>query len=257
MNDTIDLSGISADNVYRIRRSKKNGKLISHNEYGKVIIIKNWKNLHVGYGKVVSFENRENCILATMKNVSYDFYEEYKGKTGEVEAIPYEELTHILQDLGFTHEYKEDIDKDNIFDVWANLNSGALITIETWNQDGERGYNSVNCYVPANCYVAANGLFTMRESTGFSNGSSFLSCFNIVHNTRDFPLHECLAFNNGSMNWGGNHPALWHYGEGHDINYAKALAKIRKFKDADIGERFNMQLDDAFKQYAKNGYLVD
>ena len=45
MNDTIDLSGISADNVYRIRRSKKNGKLISHNEYGKIIIIKNWKSL--------------------------------------------------------------------------------------------------------------------------------------------------------------------------------------------------------------------
>ena len=77
------------------------------------------------------------------------------------------------------------------------------------------------------------------------------SCFNIVHNTRDFPLHDCLAFNNGSMNWAGSSPALWHYGEGHDINYAKALAKIRKFKDADIGERFNMQLDDAFKQYAK------
>ena len=78
-----------------------------------------------------------------------------------------------------------------------------------------------------------------------------------MHNTRDFPLHDCLAFNNGSMNWAGSNPALWHYGEGHDINYAKALAKIRKFKDADIGERFNMQLDDAFKQYAKNGYLVD
>ena len=150
MNDTIDLSGISADNIYRIRRSKKNGKLISHNEYGKVIIIKNWKSLHVGYGKVVSFENRENCILATMKNVSYDFYEEYNEKTGEVEAVPYEELTRILQELGFTHEYKEDIDKDNIFDVWANLNTGVLITIETWNQDGGRGYNSVKCYVPVN-----------------------------------------------------------------------------------------------------------
>lgn len=99
--------------------------------------------------------------------------------------------------------------------------------------------------------------FAMRESTGFSYGTSYLSCFNIVHNTRDFPLHDCLAFNNGSMNWAGSSPALWHYGEGHDINYAKALAKIRKFKDADIGERFNMQLDDAFKQYAKNGYLVD
>lgn len=252
MNDTIDLSGISADNVYRIRRSKKNGKLISYNEYGKVIIIKNWKSLHVGYGKVVSFENRENCILATMKNVPYDFYEEYNEKTGEVEAVPYEELTRILQELGFAHEYKEDIDKNNIFDVWANLDSGVLITIETWNRDGERGYNSVKCYVPV-----SGCAFAMRESTGFSYGTSYLSCFNIVHNTRDFPLHDCLAFNNGSMNWAGSSPALWHYGEGHDINYAKALAKIRKFKDADIGERFNMQLDDAFKQYAKNGYLVD
>ncbi len=27
--------------------------------------------------------------------------------------------------------------------------------------------------------------------------------------------------------------------------------------EINIGERFNMQLDDAFKQYAKNGYLVD
>lgn len=254
MNDTIDLSGISADNVYRIRRSKKNGKLISYNEYGKVIIIKNWKSLHVGYGKVISFENRENCIIATMRNVSYDFYREYNEKTDKMEAVPYEELTHILQELGFIHEYKEDIDKDNIFDVWANLNSGVLITIETWNQDGERDYNSVNCYVP----VSACGCgFRMRNSTGFSYGTSYLSCFNIVHNTRDFPLHDCLAFNNGSMNWAGSNPALWHYGEGHDINYAKALAKIRKFKDADIGERFNMQLDDAFKQFAKNGYLVD
>ena len=167
MNDTIDLSGISADNIYRIRRSKKNGKLISHNEYGKVIIIKNWKSLHVGYGKVVSFENRENCILATMKNVSYDFYEEYNEKTGEVEAVPYEELTRVLQELGFTHEYKEDIDKDNIFDVWANLNTGVLITVETWNQDGGRGYNSVKCYVPV------NGAFAMRYSTGFFQWQQF------------------------------------------------------------------------------------
>ena len=252
MNNTIDLSGISTDNVYRIRRSKKNGKLISYNEYGKVIIIKNWKSLHAGYGKVVSFENRENYILAAMKNVPYDFYEEYNEKTGEVEAVSYEELTRILQELGFAHEYKEDIDKDNIFDVWANLNSGVLITIETWNQDGERGYNSVKCYVP----VSGCG-FGMRNSYGFSSGTSYLSCFNIVHSTRDFPLRDCLAFNNGSMNWAGSHPSLWQYGERDDINYAKALAKIRKFKDADIGERFNMQLDDTFKQYAKNGYFYE
>jgi hypothetical protein len=174
MNDTIDLSGISADNVYRIRRSKKNGKLISYNEYGKVIIIKNWKSLHVGYGKVVSFENRENCILATMKNVPYDFYEEYNEKTGEVEAVPYEELTRILQELGFAHEYKEDIDKDNIFDVWANLDSGVLITIETWNQDGERGYNSVNCYVPANGLLTA--AFADKLACPCGNGLLWKQC---------------------------------------------------------------------------------
>lgn len=51
--------------------------------------------------------------------------------------------------------------------------------------------------------------------------------------------------------------SLWHYGEGHDINYAKALAKIRKFADPDIGERFNMQLDESFAAYAKNGYTAD
>ena len=62
MNDTIDLSGISADNVYRIRRSKKNGKLISYNEYGKVIIIKNWKSLHVGYGKVVPLKTEKTAF---------------------------------------------------------------------------------------------------------------------------------------------------------------------------------------------------
>lgn len=144
------------------------------------------------------------------------------------------------------------IDKDNIFDVWANLNSGVLITIETWNQDGERDYNSVKCYVP----VSGCG-FGMRNSSGFSYGTSYLSCFNIVHNTRDFPLRDCLAFNNGSMDWHGYTPSLWHYGEGHDINYAKALAKIRKFADPDIGERFNMQLDESFAAYAKNGYTAD
>ena len=248
-NNNIFNDDISIGTVVRVRKSKKNGKLMAYSEWGKVILIPNQKGLHVGFAEVTSFSDRGNYYIATVKNVAYDFYQDYdeNGTT----AVPYDEFKEILKTQGFKPEYSEPIDENNVFDVWANLNSGVLITIETWNQDGERGYNSVNCYVPA------NGLFTMRESTGFSNGGSFLSCFNIVHNTRDFPLHECLAFNNGSMNWGGNHPALWHYGEGHDINYAKALAKIRKFKDADIGERFNMQLDDAFKQYAKNGYLVD
>ena len=240
---------IEEGKIYRLRKSKKNKRLVAFTEYGKVILAENEKELHPGFAKIVSFQDKGRCFVARMENVPYDFYIEY-GENGTV-AIPYDEFKEVLESLGFKHEYREKINEENFFDVWANLNSGVLITIETWNKDGERGYNSVKCYVPT------NGLFTMRESTGFSSGSSSLTCFNIVHNTRDFPLHGCLAFNNGSMNWGGNHPALWHYGEGHDINYAKALAKIRKFKDADIGERFNMQLDEAIKQYAKNGYVVD
>lgn len=249
-NNNIFNDDISIGTVVRVRKSKKNGKLMAYSEWGKVILISNQKGLHVGFAEVTSFSDRGNYYIATVKNVAYDFYQDYdeNGTT----AVPYDEFKEILKTQGFKPEYSEPIDENNVFAVWANLNSGVLITIETWNQDGERGYNSVKCYVP----VSGCG-FGMRNSYGFSSGTSYLSCFNIVHSTRDFPLRDCLAFNNGSMNWAGSHPSLWHYGERDDINYAKALAKIRKFKDADIGERFNMQLDESFAAYAKNGYTAD
>ena len=250
-NNNIFNDDISIGTVVRVRKSKKNGKLMAYSEWGKVILISNQKGLHVGFAEVTSFSDRGNYYIATVKNVAIRLFIRYYDENGTT-AVPYDEFMEILKTQGFKPEYSEPIDENNVFDVWANLNSGVLITIETWNQDGERGYNSVKCYVP----VSGCG-FGMRNSYGFSSGTSYLSCFNIVHSTRDFPLRDCLAFNNGSMNWAGSHPSLWHYGERDDINYAKALAKIRKFKDADIGERFNMQLDESFAAYAKNGYTAD
>lgn len=63
-----------------------------------------------------------------MENVPYDFYIEY-SENGTV-AIPYDEFKEVLESLGFKHEYQEKINEENFFDVWANLNSGVLITIE-------------------------------------------------------------------------------------------------------------------------------
>ena len=125
--------------VFKLCKSKKNGNLISYTPEGKVVLIKNQKELHNGYAKVTSFVDKGNYILATMENVPYDFYYGYEND----EVIPYEEFKEVLKNLGFTQEYTEDIDENNMFDVWANLETGVLITIETWNRDGEKSYNSV------------------------------------------------------------------------------------------------------------------
>lgn len=240
---------LSIGTVVRVRKSKKNGKLIAYSEWGKVILIPNQKGLHVGFAEVTSFSDRGRYYIATVKNVAYDFYQDYdeNGRT----AVPYDEFKEVLKAQGFKPEYSEPIDENNVFDVWANLYTGVLITIETWNRNGEKGYSKVSCYVPT------YGIRIFSESMGFSRGSSSIAVFNLSFSKRDFPLRDCLTLNNGSIDWNGDTPSLWHYGEGHDINYAKALAKIRKFADPDIGDLFGMRLDENFAAYAENGYTAD
>lgn len=241
---------IEEGKVYRLRKSKKNKRLVAFTEYGKVILAENEKELHPGFAKIVSFKDKGRCFVARMENVPYDFYIEY-GEN-ETVAIPYDEFKEVLESLGFKHEYQEKINEENFFDVWANLNTGVLITMETWNCDGDKSYNSVNCYIPS------YGIGFPCESMGFTSGSSSIYVFNLVFSKREFPLRECLSLNNNSMDWNGETSNLWHYGDDHDnLNYAKMLAKIWQFEDKDIGERFNMKLDETFKAYAKNGYTVE
>ena len=238
--------------VFKLYKSKKNGNLISYTPEGKVVLIKNQKELHNGYAKVTSFVDKGNYILATMENVPYDFYYGYEND----EVIPYEEFKEVLKNLGFTQEYTEDIDENNIFDVWANLETGVLITIETWNRDGEKSYNSVSVYIPTGHSAVLTMPISLSERVGFSHGSYNVCCFNLVNSEMKFPLRSVLSYSSDSKNWNGDHPSLWHYGEGSDLNYAKVLSKIYLFKD-DIATLFNMKLEKTFEAYAQNGFTLE
>lgn len=242
-------------NIYRLKKSKRNGKLIAYADTGKVIIPDNQGSLHHGFAKITSFIDKGNCFVAQMENVVHDFYYGYEDE----EVIPYDELVEVFKLYGFKHEYQLPIDEKNIFDVWANLKTGALITIETWNKGADESwdgrehvtYNSVNVCIPTENTL----VFRLHERTGFSHGGYNLCCFNLVHNKTDFPLQNVLGYCSNSRNWNGEHPHLWHYGDGDNINFAKILTRIYDFED-DIGTLFNMKIEKALERYKENGFVV-
>lgn len=235
-------------NIYRLKESCQNeDMLIGYTDAGKVVIPKNQESLHLGFAKVNNFIDKGNCYVAEMENVPYDFYYDY-GKKG---IIPYDEFCKVLKNHNFKHEYQTKIDNNNFFDVWVNLDTGSLITIETWDKFGVKTYNSVYLYIT----IDKENFWKTCHSSGFFNGDEFVCCFNLCNSLSDTPLSKILSYSNNSRNWNGNTPNLWHYGDGTDINYAKALARIYDFKD-DIGTLFNMKLDETFAKYAENGYIV-
>lgn len=233
--------------VYKIERSHRNNKLIAYTDSGKVIIPENQKSLHPGFAKVESFIDKSNCYVARMKNVPYDFYYGYE----EDEKIPYDEFCEVLKSYNFKHEYQTKIDNNNFFDVWANLDTGSLITIETWDKLGIKTYNSVDVYIT----IDKEDFWKISNFSGFSNGNQSVCCFDLCNSVLDKPLSKILSLSNNSKNWNGDTPNLWHYGDGIHINFAKALARIYDFKD-DIGTLFNMKLDERFAKYAENGYIA-
>lgn len=234
-------------NIYRLEKSRKNDELlIAYTDAGKVIIPKNQKSLHLGFAKVNNFIDKGNCYVAEMKNVPYDFYYGYN----EDEIIPYDEFCEVLKNNNFKHEYQTKIDNTNFFDVWANLDTGSLIIIETWNESGIKTYNNVYVYIT----IDKKDFWKMSHSSGFHDGDESVCCFDLCNSLSDKPLSKILSLSNNNRNWNGNTPVLWHYGET-DINYAKALARIYDFKD-DIGTLFNMKLDEIFAKYAEIGYVI-
>lgn len=241
----INMSDIK-NQVYKIERSHKNNKLIAYTDAGKVIIPKNQKSLHLGFAKVNNFIDKGNCYVAEMENVPYDFYYGYKDD----EDIPYDEFCEVLKSYNFKHEYQTKIDNTNFFDVWANLDTGSLITIETRDKSGIKTYYNIYVYIT----IDKKDFRKMCRSCGFCNGDESVCCFNLCNIAIDKPLSKILSFSNNSRNWNGNTPDLWLYVE-RDINYAKALARIYDFKD-DIGTLFNMKLDEKFAKYAEYGYVI-
>lgn len=228
---------LSVDKPRRLHRSAKNGKLIAYTGYGKVIVIKNQKSLHNGFAKITSYEDAGNCFVANMENVVCDFYYSYDDK----DVIPYDELQKVFESFGYVHEYTEPINDNNNFHVWANLDIGSIITIEEWNNDGRKTYNSVKMWIPTHDTTFCTSI----ESSGFSHGGYNVCCFDLVNNRFEHPIRELLKLcDHESKDWKGEVPSLWHYGYGEDVDFIKASRTLYKFKDADeIMKSFNIDVE--------------
>lgn len=242
--------GVNVNDVVRICKSKKNNKLIAYAPTGKVILIKNQKDLKIGFGKIVELIEKEKYYIATLEQTSYDVY--FDSENGD---IPYNELEEVLVNLNFTKELrlpiKEtsfNVDDDNFFEVWANLNTGDLITIETWYKDGIKSYNSIQLYMPIKCKL----LYSMPYWTGFRYGGGGIYSFDVNFCKNDTPLHSLLRMSDKSKNWNGETPSMWHYGDGHDFSFSEVLKRIYECKD-DIGTLFNMQIEKTLSNYKKWG----
>ena len=234
---------LSMDEVYRIYKSQKSGKPIAYTSYGKVILITN--KVHCGYGKVTSYVDKGNYFFAKMENVPYDFYHGYDND----ETIPYDEFQQVLTMHGYTHQYTESINDNNNFYVWANIKTGSIITIEEWNYDDERTYNSVEMYVVTDeVYRFANA-----KTSGFSFGNPYISCYNLVFSELENPMKFVESLWKGSKDWKGKTPNLWHYGYKRNttgsIDFIKAIKTIYKFKDSrEIIESFNIDVEGHIKK---------
>lgn len=229
---------LSVDRPRRLHRSIKNGKLIAYTDYGKVIIIRNQNNLHNGFAKITSYRDAGNCFVADMENVVNDFYYSYDDDN---DTIPYSEFQEVLKSFGYTHQYSEPINENNDFHVWANLDTGSIITIEEWNEDSRRTYNSVKVWIPIHSSV-----FTINTKySGFSHGGFNLCCFNLVNCKAEYPMRSILELRDKeNKSWNGEVPSLWHYGYGDDVDFIKAARSIYKFKDADeIIKTFNIDVE--------------
>lgn len=258
----MELNGyLSVDRPRRLHRSAKNGKLITYTDYGKVIIIRNQKNLHNGFAKITSYRDAGNCFVADMENVVSDFY---YSRDDDKDTIPYSEFQEVLKSFGYVHEYSEPINENNDFHVWANLDTGSIITIEEWNEDGRKTYNTVKVWIPTHSSALAINI----EYLGLSLGGYNICCFNLVNYKAEYPMRSILKLRDkDSKDWNGEVPSMWHYGYGDDVDFIKAARSIYKFKDAnEIIKTFNIDVEghvnrilefwectDKFKEYRNEG----
>lgn len=229
---------IEVGDVIRLSRSNKTGKFVSYEETGKIILIKNQDNLKAGFARVTKVLTvKDKYTLVCAENVVYDVYTEEGG-------ISYTELCTVLENLGFVKEYQTAIDSDNVFDVWARLETGELVTLETWNKHGCRGFNTINLYIP----TGNNTIFRVHRDTGISHGNYYVCCFNALHCKMDFPLHYLLSLSSQSRDWHGESPALWHYGDGDDLDFPSILSRIFEFKD-NLNSLFNMDIKSTIAKH--------
>lgn len=246
-----DSFNVHVGTVVRIRPSKRDKRPIAYTELGKIILFKNWKDLHYGFGEITSVKDCGKYFLCTAENCVCDFY---TGIT-EKEIIPLEEFEQVLSGFGFRKQYVEDIDEFDKLYVWAHLKRKILIKFETWSKDYSQDYknpiksylryNSVNVTLIADPDVRID---LRRDGSGWVAACGQHIEFDLERNSYDFPLHWIITLSTGVTDWGDRTPSLWNYNE-HDIrDFSIPLSKMRKFKD-NVAEAFGIDLEESIKHY--------
>lgn len=243
---------VNVGDIAKLKKSKRDGKLIAYNRDGKVILFDNSRDLHKGFVEITKVQEKKTAYIAHGRNVPFDFYC----------GIPHAEFEEVLKNLGFVEEYTkefmyntDDEEYPNKFKVYANVSRKMLITVETWDTKDEESYNSVNITFAINVLGMH---WRVLENYGFSHGGGSISTFNLVNNTLDFPLHRVMDLQMKVDDWNGHTPSLWCYADGQpdvypdDIKfYIDAANRIYDFKD-DIDMMFNIRTSETIERYKAN-----
>lgn len=243
---------LNVGDIVKLKKSKKNGKLIAYSDIGKVILFDNSKDLHAGYAEITKVHEKETVYIAHGRNVPFDYYY----------GIPNDELEEVLKNLGFVEEYTKEFMYDtgdgeypNKFTVYANLDRKMLLSVETWNTKDRESCNSINLTFAVDTFGAS---WHALERYGFSHGDGKTSTFNIVSSTISFPLHKIMDLQSRVSGWGGNTPSLWCYADGTpDVLpdgfqfYIDAAKRIYDFHD-DIDKLFDIRTDESIERYKAN-----
>lgn len=167
-------------------------------------------------------------------NVAYDYYH----------GIKLDELEEVLGNIGFVKEYECPIDENDKFIVYAHLEYGALLSIETWSKNGEDTYNSIRLTIPTDQHF-----WYMSDSFGMTADCGRTAEFNLVSSSVEQPIRSILELRRLSTDWEGKHPHLWHYGDNlglYDTEMQKSFQRIDQrvfeFKD-DLNTLFNFGIE--------------
>lgn len=247
---------VKEGDIIRIKKSKRDGKPIAYDRNGKVILLRNRDKLRYGYGKVTSIYEKTAYYTATAENCICDFY---MGGTDE-ETISVEEFEQVLSMKGFTKEYEELIENSSVFDtstdddvfqVWANLETGAMVIFATryTEENHHNYYDKVEVIIP----VSGFDYTGVHSSLGLYNHTNSVEYYSL-NDFAEFPLKKILLRSNNSRDWGGAAPSLYHYKDFKDTSKPKisifrdTILRIRKFND-DVENLFNININNVITMY--------
>lgn len=177
-----DVNSLNLERAYLFKKGK-NGKFVSYDDCGKVIIADNC--VKSGYYTITDIlKNLKTCYVVTVSDeVLVDYYY----------GMTYDQLKDLLMNRGYTiaceipfnNPYIKSLPSTEYQMVAYNSKLNILIIAETFSTYSDHIFNSIDCY----CY--GTSVFDNMRSKFLSKGSSNVAVFDIVtyrNSTDERPL---------------------------------------------------------------------